>query len=671
MDLELLGVKPGKQKQFEKKGIHTAEELIAFLPRKYNDYSHFTGIRSPEETSIFQVRLLTVEAKIGRIPYMRAKCEEVYSNAVVYVMWFHKNYMYNKIYSMCGKIITIIGKVEHSSTYGTYTVSQPDVFEETNALGVYPIYSQIKGMSEDYLKEKIDKALYACMANSEILPDDIIKKANQISMPEALLRIHHPKNMQEAESGMGRIRFNDLTYFAIHSELNERNTTPTSKFKIKKDTLVNNIEANLPFTLTLDQRKTLDHLISFAQHGKRINALIQGDVGCGKTIVSAMIAAAMIENGFQVVIMAPTNVLAKQHYDTFSGILNPYGIKSVFLNSGMKKKEREEVLCAIKSGDIQMIVGTHACISPDVDYNNLGLTIVDEEHKFGVVQRNRIIEKGKEGVHSITMSATPIPRSLAQVIYGDGIQLETIKTMPAGRKPIITGISRDPNKTLRFLLNEVKKGHQAYVVCPMIEQSDKIEGVSSVEEINNMFRAALEPYGVRIDTLTGKDDDEYAEATIKKFQDGLCDVLISTTVIEVGVNIPNATMMIVTNAERFGLSSLHQLRGRVGRSDLQAYCVLMSDTESEKALERLQAMVDTNDGFEIAERDLQLRGAGDLIGFQQSGINRYVTLMLNNPEEYKQCKEVAKELIQRGYDCCPLMKQIYQERTNDNKTNNV
>ena len=402
-----------------------------------------------------------------------------------------------------------------------------------------------------------------------------------------------------------------------------------------------------------------------AEAGRRIHALVCGDVGTGKTVICTLAAAGFIGSGYQAVIMAPTQVLAKQHYDSISKMLEPFGVKTVFLDSTLKKSERTAVLKEIREGSAQLIIGTNSCIGKDVIYKDLALTVVDEEHRFGVNQRAAIIEKAARGVHSITMSATPIPRSLAQVVYGDNVQLYTIRTRPEGRLPVKTRIFKNELGNMKFVLKEVRAGHQAYVVCPMIEQSEKSPELKSVDAVSQMYRETLEPYGVRIAELTGKTPKEEADGIIDRFKSGEIDVLIATTVIEVGVNVPNATVMIITNAERFGLSSLHQLRGRVGRSSLQSYCVLQSEDESEKGLSRLQVMCDTNDGFQIAEADLKQRGAGDLLGTQQSGDNKYVSLIIANPEIYREATGYARELINRGWDCCPLMTRIREERQGD------
>jgi len=327
------------------------------------------------------------------------------------------------------------------------------------------------------------------------------------------------------------------------------------------------------------------------------------------------------------------------------------------LSNERKKSELKKEKEKIANGTAQFIVGTSAILGRDVAYKSLAVTVVDEEHRFGVAQRDGLREKASAGVHTITMSATPIPRSLAQVMYGNTVQLYTIRSMPKGRKPILTGIQPDRNRIYRFIAAQVKKyHHQAYVVCPMIDVNDDMAGVKSVEEVSEEYRAALEPLGVRIATLTGRDKKAYSEETIQGFKQGEIDVLISTSVIEVGVNVPNATAMVITNAERFGLSSLHQLRGRVGRSDLQSYCVLESANITEKGRQRLDAMCQTTDGFKIAEADLAIRGAGDILGTRQSGENRYMTLMLAFPDRYRAVQEDARDILDAGTSCRLLEK---------------
>ena len=665
MDLSEIGVNPAKKKQFESKGIESVEDLISLVPRRYKDLSKLTGILPSDQISCVQLRVRSVMSKnAGKAPYVLADCEEITTGSTVKVFWFHTNWMYQHLRGYTNKIVTAAGKIGFNETYRAYTMSQPEFFGGKDLLGIYPVYPSISGMSSEYFNGKMEEALSVAAANSELLPRDILDREKEITMPVTLRYVHKPKTMAEAVAGTDRIVLNDLIYFSLHNELNKYLVSNGSQFNIRTLELYNKVLRSLPFTLTEDQDAAVSSMINMARDGRRLNALLQGDVGCGKTVCAALLAAAFVGSGFQVAVMAPTQVLAKQHYETMKEFFSDASVNIAYLDSTLKKKDRAMIVSQIKNGEISFIIGTHACIAKDVEYKNLALTIVDEEHKFGVKQRAAIVEKASSGVHSINMSATPIPRSLAQVVYGDSIQLYTIKTMPKGRKPIITGVAKDPVKVFKFVKSEVGKGHQVYVVCPLIEQSDKMDA-KSVEEVSDEYEKVLGPYGVRIATLTGKDDVTTTEDTIRKFSAGDIDVLIATTVIEVGVNVPNATVMVVTNAERFGLSGLHQLRGRVGRGTEQSYCVLQCYKQTEKAAERLDVMCRTTDGFEIAEADLKLRGAGDFLGTQQSGANKYISLMMAYPDRYQKAVRIAKELIDRGMDCCPMTQRVLEERQND------
>lgn len=680
--LELIGVKPNKAKQFATKGIYTIGDLLQYLPRKYNDFRNITGILPHDQVSIFRARVMTGKRVAGNGKnFLIAECKEEESGNMITVRWFNANWMYSQIYKLAEghtKVI-IVGRVDFNEKYG-YGMSQPEVFEPCEeSLKIYPIYKSISGMSKSYLYDTIADALRVGAADSEILPRDIVQSSSELPMPLALRYIHAPNTMEEVEQGRNRILLNDLLYFAIHNELNSKEISAGSQYNIKSTSMARKIIDALPFSLTVDQDSAIKAMIEHASAGRRINALVQGDVGCGKTIVCTIVSSAFIDSGYQAVIMAPTQVLARQHYESISSMLQPYGVQVVYLDSSLKKKERSEVLDQISSGKAKLIIGTHACMGKDVIYHDLALTVVDEEHRFGVKQRANIIEKAAKGVHSITMSATPIPRSLAQVVYGDTVQLHTIKSMPDGRKQVKTRVFKNALGNMKFIAKEVSAGHQVYVVCPLIEESDKSQGIKSVETVFAEYKKLLGPggaaleiiknenpslftSGLRIASLTGKTSKEETETIIESFKYGKIDILIATTVIEVGVNVPNATVMIITNAERFGLSSLHQLRGRVGRSNLQSYCILQSEDETDKGLARLQVMCDTTDGFTIAEADLKQRGAGDLLGTQQSGDNKYMSLMIANPEKYQKAVRIAKELINRGWDCCPLMQSIYEER---------
>lgn len=666
MKLSYLGIAKNKENQFNSKGIYTVEDLVRFLPRRYNDFSRETGILPEDQVSCLTVIVKRVNTYHNGTPMMIAFCNVKSTGETLLVKWFRQNYMATKINSCVDREVYVCGKVTYNEQFHTYSTTMPELFEPKVSEGkrIVPVYSKINGMSTDYLTEKMMAAIGIPEASAETCPYDLVEAEKLLPIQKALYYLHFPKTMDQVQQGQDRVLFDELLYFAMSNEYASRNSALGSAFAVKTIGAVNRILKKLPYELTEDQQAAVNSMLADARSGKRINALVQGDVGCGKSIIAFLIMAAFVDSGYQAALMAPTQVLARQHYDDLRALVEPMGGKVVFLGgSEMKVRERKAVLTAIADGSANYIVGTHAVIAKDVLYHNLAVAVADEEHKFGVAQRTALIEKAAAGVHSITMSATPIPRTLAQVIYGTSVQLYTIKSMPAGRLPVITGIATDEKKLFRFIINQAKKGHQTYVVCPMIDPSDDMEGIKSVDEVSQIYNQVLAPHGIRIATLTGRNSKKETEEIIGNFKEGRYDVLISTTVIEVGVNVPTATTMIVTNAERFGLSSLHQLRGRVGRSHLQSYCVLQSAESSEKSRMRLDAMVRTTNGFEIAEEDLKIRGPGDFLGTRQNGENKYMALMLAYPERYRYAQEIAKRILDDGKSCRMLDRVKEEHKT--------
>ena len=663
MELSTLGIQSAKIKQFNKKGIFSIEDLARFLPRKYNDFSEETSLIEGEKACVL-VTVNNVTRNINsKLDTINAECVVESTQQTVILTWFNQGYRYSEIKSATGLKAVVAGKVSYSRYYKALTIAPPDVFEcrISNGFGVYPIYSKIQGMSDEYLRSTIEKALSISDGTKETLPYDLVSDLKLMSTKEALYKLHFPESMEQVEAAQKRILFDDLLYFALHNELASRDFAIGSPFSIKSYGLINQIRDSLPYQLTDDQSEAIKSMLAHVKDGKRINALVQGDVGCGKTIVAFIMMAGFASSGYQTVLMAPTQVLARQHYDDLKALMEPFGYTVAYLGGELKASETKKIKASIEAGDIQLIVGTHSVCS-NVTYKNLALTVTDEEHKFGISQKAALVEKAAAGVHSITMSATPIPRSLANVIYGTTVQLHTIVTMPEGRKPVMTGIAKSKEKVYNFIRSQVSKGHQIYVVCPMIDQNDDMEGVKSVEEVSSEYKTVLEPAGIRIETLTGRDKKEVTEETIRRFKAREIDVLISTTVIEVGVNVPNATAIIITSAERFGLSSLHQLRGRVGRSNLQSYCVLETEVQTENSVQRLDAMCRTTNGFEIAEADLQIRGAGDFLGTKQAGNdNKYMSLMIAYPDEYKKAQEIARDLCDNDIKC-PMTERVIEER---------
>ncbi len=403
----------------------------------------------------------------------------------------------------------------------------------------------------------------------------------------------------------------------------------------------------LPFDLTKDQKECLKNMFSVIKQKKQLNTLIQGDVGSGKTIVAIFMMLLMAENNYQSCMMVPTEVLGQQHYSELKKILKDTPFKVGYLSGKLKTKEKKEILKSIELGEIQIVVGTHAIIQKDVLFKRLGLMIVDEQHRFGVVQREKLIEKHNRP-HFITMSATPIPRTLSMILYGESTQVLTIKTRPQGRKVVKTYKVEKCEKIYEFLLKEIQKNRQCYIVCPIIEDSssERMAEVKSAnatyKEVKNYFEKFPE---IKISFISGKMKKEEVEKEIKDFANNKTQILVSTTIIEVGVNIPNATVMVIKNAERFGLAQLHQLRGRVGRSNWQSYCILQSLKKDDK---KIEIMCQTSDGFEIAKRDLEIRGPGDFIGTRQSGQNKYVMLMLAYPKLYAAINKLNDEIYKNS-----------------------
>lgn len=634
MDILSLGINKGKAKQFNNKGITTVEELINYLPKKYMDFRHVTPISQVKDGEIVSIvgRIANIKAsdKFTRIKVIDN------NNWFMFITWFNQSYIAKTLnegdtYNFCG-LATIDEK------YGTKNMINPMYF--SNDLQKYnkiiPTYSKIAGMSDDFLLNSINTAL-SLVDKSEYLEPNILDKYELLNKKLAINGIHQPKDMEDVRMAKKRVLFDDLFYFASMLKLREKDYIEQSFIKTKKADTIKPFLKSLPFKLTEDQLETVRAIFKDMKIGNRINALIQGDVGSGKTIVAFLLMFILAENKYQSALMCPTNVLAKQHFDEMSKFCEQMGYKVAFLNGTMKKREKKAVLEGIKDGTIDMVIGTHAIISEDVEFKNLGLTIVDEEHRFGVVQRDLMNEKSKTGIHSITMSATPIPRSLALTIYGSGIKIYNINQMPMGRKPVKTILSDDKFESYRMMKQEIDKGRQCYVVCPLIEQSDSdiMKGVKSVDEVYADMVKYFAGSGVRISVINGKMKAADVEAEIDKFANKESDIIISTTIIEVGVNIPNATLMVISNAERFGLAQLHQLRGRVGRGIEQSYCMLLSNKENN---EKLMTMVKTTNGFEIAEADIRLRGAGDFIGTKQSGDNKYVMLMLAYPKLFNAIK---------------------------------
>jgi ATP-dependent DNA helicase RecG len=608
-------------KQLNKMGVETVNDLIEYFPRDYEDKSLFVNI-----SDVVKGEVNTFKAKVSFNPeahrvkgmvIVRARLSD--ATGSIDGVWFNQPYIKNSL--VLGKEYVFSGKV--TEKYNRIQIESPE-FEvfNPNSLNngrIVPVYTLPARLSQKVIRTVIRDALVEVKDKiDEFLPESIMKKMNLCSRLYAIKNIHFPQNDDAFFKARYRLVAEELLLLQMRLlQLKGDVGEKTSTVKIGNYD-VSEIRNQLKFDLTNAQKKVLNEIFNDFSSGYVMNRLVQGDVGCGKTAVAMIAAYLIINNGYQAVMMAPTDVLANQHYESFKAVFEPLGISCQLLTSGLKKKEKNLAYENIENGNAKMIIGTHALIQEKVVYNNLGLVITDEQHRFGVRQREMLAQKGEEP-HVLVMTATPIPRTLALILYGD-LDISTINELPPGRQKVDTFAVNHTydNRLYDFIEKEVAKGRQCYIICPMIEENEKLDLRSVLkftEELQNDRLPSL-----RVECMHGKLKNNEKQDIMDRFSNGEIDVLVSTTVIEVGVNVPNATLMIIENAERFGLSALHQLRGRVGRGGEKSYCVLVTDSKTKVAKERMSIMCKSNDGFVISEKDLHLRGPGDFFGTRQHGL---------------------------------------------------
>ncbi len=610
-----------RAEQLNKLGIETVEDLIEYYPRDYEDRSRFVPINEIEIGSVNTIRgrvLTSPEAsRVRTITIVGVRIAD--GTGSIECVWFNQPYVKNQL--IVGKEYTFTGKVIQK--FGRIQMESPD-YELVNADSlntgrIVPVYTVPKKMSQKVIRGCIKDAMDTVDGSlDEYMPESIIREHNLCSREFAVRNIHFPENDKAFFKARRRLVFDELLFLQMHLLELKGNVCDKKTSVVINDFDDSEIRNALGFSLTDAQEKVLNEIKNDFTTGFVMNRLIQGDVGSGKTAVAMISAYIAIKNGYQAVLMAPTDVLANQHYKSFCDTLEPLGIKCELLTSGLKKKEKDRAYDNIATGYAKMIIGTHALIQEKVKYNNLGLVITDEQHRFGVRQREMLSEKGNEP-HILVMTATPIPRTLALILYGD-LDISIIDKLPPGRKKVDTfAVDHSYYQRLyAFIKKEVAKGRQVYIICPMIEENDKMELRAVLSYTDDLDRNILPE--LRVSCVHGKMKNVEKQTVMEEFAKGNIDVLVSTTVIEVGINVPNASLMIIENADRFGLSALHQLRGRVGRGSEKSYCVLVSDAKSKVAKERLKIMCQTNDGFVISEKDLTLRGPGDFFGTRQHGL---------------------------------------------------
>ena len=634
----------------KKRKMETVEDVCQLFPSKYYDFSFISPLNTSrlDKNHAFVCKLVSYELKKQSSIYIvRCTLHDIYTQNELCVSWFGTTEMYNVLKKdyRPGDTCFIGGKLKASNKKNLFFMSNPIIFkkyDEESDCHIYTAYEKIRGISESNFERIINDCLEHATIPDKV-PRELLHKYNLMSKDEAIREMHKPSSVEGVKKAKYRLNIDDLLYFALQLEEKKRNLPAGSVYGIHSLAITTKIIENLPFQLTKDQKSAYEELVNRIRSGKRLNALIQGDVGCGKTILAFLLMFVMADNGFQSVLLAPTQVLASQHYNELKEMAAQYNIDVVYIANGLKKKEREAILKSIEDGSALMIVGTHSVLSKEVKFHDLGLSITDEEHRFGVLQREEITTKAKAGMHTVTMSATPIPRSLSDVLLST-TEVFNIQSMPNGRKPIQTAICASQNTIFQFIKKEIEKGHQAYVVCPLIEDKQGVmEGILSVEQTYTEYANIFGKNAVAV--LNGKMNEDETEKVIRSFKNGEIKILVSTTVVEVGVNVPNATVIVINNAERFGLASLHQLRGRVGRGNSPGYCILNSVHKNNK---RLLALCKYKNGFQIAEADYALRGSGNILGTEQSGSNYYVELSMRYPDLFSELQKYAKKYMDTG-----------------------
>lgn len=616
----LKGIGPKTAVLFDKLKVHTIEDLLRFYPRNYLSYNEPVSVMEAKAFERVAIKA-TIQSyvEVKRVKSLTiVSCNVQDKTGKVRLTWFNSPFL-KKVFHI-GQTYVFVGTISYKNYQ--LTMEHPEYYNiseyEKLVSSLQPVYPLTEGLSNKTVTKAIHNALPFLDEIRDFLPEAVIKKYHLMPLRDAIRGMHFPDKSESLMECRKRLVFDEFFLFLARMHVLRENTVRLSnKYIIEDFSCIDDFINKLPFSLTKGQLQTLEDIQEDMKGSTIMNRLVQGDVGSGKTVVAQMAALSVVKNGYQVAFMAPTEVLAMQHYEGISKDLKPYGIRTALLVGSTKISEKRKIYEALKEGEIDIIIGTHALIQDKVVYKNLALVITDEQHRFGVRQRMKLSEKG-EAPHVLVMSATPIPRTLAIILYGD-LDISVMKDMPSMRKPIkncVVGPKYRPT-AYKFMSEQIKMGHQIYIICPMVESSDNLD-VENVMEYRDSLMDIF-PKEVQISFLHGKMSSEEKNNIMESFSRNEIQILVSTTVIEVGINNPNATVMMIENAERFGLSQLHQLRGRVGRGDAQSYCIFLCGNENKDALKRLEILNKSNDGFFIANEDLKLRGPGDLFGVRQSG----------------------------------------------------
>lgn len=617
----IKGIGEKSQKNFEKLDIRTVGDLLEHYPRDYDEYKPICPIKELREGEV-----AAIEGSLERLPKIKTvrklkilTCSIKDGSGSIGLTWFNMPFLIGSLHA--GTKYIFRGKVIRKN--GVLVMEQPQLLTKEqfyNKLHILqPIYPLTAGVTNNAVTKAITNAVKEVDFEEDYLPAALRKEYNLVSYKQAIKGIHFPANRDIMLKARRRVVFDEFFLFSLSmKQLKKNKQKKKNNYKITDDSASSQLIENLPYALTNAQKKVWEEVKTDLGDIGVMNRLIQGDVGSGKTIIAVLALLMAAKNGYQGAIMVPTEVLAKQHFESMGELLEPFGVKMALLVGSMTAKEKREVYAQISNNEVQIIVGTHALIQEKVEYNNLALVVTDEQHRFGVRQRECFAGKGLEP-HILVMSATPIPRTLAIILYGD-LDLSVMDELPGNRIPIKNCVVNTGYRqtAYRFIEKEVEAGRQAYVICPMVEESENIEA-ENVLDYTEQLKSFLKPK-IEVAYLHGKMKPKEKNKIMESYAKGEIQVLVSTTVIEVGINVPNATIMMIENCERFGLAQLHQLRGRVGRGGYQSYCIFMMGQEGKETKERMEIMGKTNDGFLIAKEDLRLRGPGDMFGVRQSGV---------------------------------------------------